>query len=78
MEIKLGEDFLKEIEKIREEENSKITEEEKTYIEAKIAVINELIDEFTPIQAEEETAQAVEVAETEVSLENNNYLGGVL
>ena len=42
------------------------------------AVINELIDEFTPIQAEEETAQAVEVAETEVSLENNNYLGGVL
>lgn len=53
-------------------------EKEKTYIEAKIAVINELIDEFTPIQAEEETAQAVEVAETEVSLENNNYLGGVL
>ena len=53
-------------------------EKEKTYIEAKIAVINELIDEFTPIQAEEETAQAMEVAETEVSLENNNYLGGVL
>lgn len=53
-------------------------EKEKTYIEAKIAVINELIDEFTPIQAEEETAEAVEVAETEVSLENNNYLGGVL
>ena len=53
-------------------------EKEKTYIEAKIAVINELIDEFTPMQAEEETAQAVEVAETEVSLENNNYLGGVL
>ena len=53
-------------------------EKEKTYIEAKIAVINELIDEFTPIQAEEETAQAVEVAETEVLLENNNYLGGVL
>lgn len=53
-------------------------EKEKTYIEAKIAVINELIDEFTPIQAEEETAQAVEVTETEVSLENNNYLGGVL
>lgn len=53
-------------------------EKEKTYIEAKIAVINELIDEFTPIQAEEETAQAVKVAETEVSLENNNYLGGVL
>lgn len=53
-------------------------EKEKTYIEAKIAVINELIDEFTPMQAEEETAQAVEVAETEVSLENNNYIGGVL
>ena len=53
-------------------------EKEKTYIEAKIAVINEPIDEFTPMQAEEETAQAVEVAETEVSLENNNYLGGVL
>ena len=53
-------------------------DKEKTYIEAKIAVINELIDEFTPIQAEEETAQAVGVAETEVSLENNNYLGGVL
>ena len=46
--------------------------------QCEIAVINELIDEFTPIQAEEETAQAVEVAETEVSLENNNYLGGVL
>ena len=53
-------------------------EKQRTYIEAKIAVSNELIDEFTPIQAEEETAQAVEVAETEVSLENNNYLGGVL
>ena len=53
-------------------------EKEKTYIEAKIAVINELIDAFTPIQAEEETAQSVEVAETEVSLENNNYLGGGL
>lgn len=74
MEIQLGEDFLKEIEKIREEENSKITEEERIYIEEGFDCLCNLVLALTKKHAKDTIKKDLEQLKKYTALEKQSIL----